>query len=325
MFVRHLGVGALFMAMIAGMGTLGCPAAPPAPPPLVAAPAAPPPAAIAPTVAARPSASAPTAAAAPKTPVTAPTIPTLEDAERSELPTSLAAVKKSFDEKFYSDAADLLEVEAKKNGPVEYEVLVYALLGHARNMTNEVPVATRNYRRVLAKWGPFYKAGRKLSKGTPEEKKRYNLGLEAFGESLFFLAERKRIKLDDLLVPSYEKEDTPAMAKAFADGKLAGYLARSATVIKAAQREFDKVLNLRPVPPKRWAVAAHSRVGAMYGIVAENVRNVNVKKENRKPIDDKGAPFLARAKEAYQACKNAAGAEATSFSKSCDDWLKAHP
>jgi hypothetical protein len=236
-------------------------------------------------------------------------------------------VTKAFNEKFYSQAADLLEVEVKKKGGgVEYEVLVRALLGHARHMTSELPLAKNHYRRVLAKWGPFYKAGRKLSKGTPDEQKRYQLGLEAFGESLPFLAEQKRAKLDDVASPSFDKEDTPAMVKMFVDGKLAGYLGRCERVINTAKREYDKVLALKPEPPPRWAVATHSRMGAMYATVVESARELTVKKENRGPIDEKMASFLSKAKASYQACtKAAAGADATVFSKSCDAWLKANP
>lgn len=310
--------------LVAAMtGGLACSPAPPPPPPAPVATAQP---------AARPPAPPPTASASvpapPPEPLsTAPTFPTLEDAERSKLPDSLAEVKKAFEEKFYSQAADLLEKEAKKPGiTVDYQVLVYALLGHARHMTHEMPLATQNYRRVLSKWGPFNKLGKKLSKGSPEEKHRYVLGMEAFGEALFFLAERKRTKLDDIHAPSFDQEDTPAMVKMFADGKMAGFLARCEQVIKGAKKEYQKVLDLKPEPPKRWAVATHSRIGAMYGTCVEGLRSITVKKENRKPIDDRVAPFLARAKEAYRSCQSAAqGAEPTVFSKSCDAWLKAHP
>jgi hypothetical protein len=251
----------------------------------------------------------------------------MEDAERSKLPDALAGVKKSFDDKFYAQAADTLELEAKKPGiTIDYQVLVYGLLGHARHMTNEMPLATQNYRRVLSKWGPFYKAGKQLAEGTPEEKHRYLLGMEAFGESLFFLAEQKRTKLDDVIAPSFDLEDTPAMVKVFVDGKFAGYLGSASKVISGAQKEYDKVLGLKPEPPKRWAAAAHSRVGAMYGTVVEAARAITVKAENRGPLDEKVAPFLEKAKVAYRACQQAAsGAEATVFSKSCDAWLKAHP
>lgn len=317
---RRVGVGAVFTLL----GLAGCPEAqsPPPPAPTTAAPVA------APTAAPTGVASTPPAPVPPPAPVgTAPTLPTLEDAERSPLPDSLAEVKKAFDEKFYSQAADLLEAEAKKRGAgVEHEVLVFALLGHARHMTNEIPLAVSNYRRVLAKWGPFYNAGRKLSTGTPEEQKRYQLGLEAFGEALFFLAEQKRLKQDEVVAPSFDQEDTPAMVKVFVDGKLAGHLARSSKVINTAKKEFDKVLALKPEPPQRWVVATHSRLGAMYATVVESVREQNVSKPNRGPLDEKAAPYLANAKESYQACvKAAAGAEATIFSKSCEAWLKANP
>jgi hypothetical protein len=309
-------------AAIAGL--CACSPAPPPPPPApvataqpAATPPPPPPA----------TASAPAPAPPPEPLTTAPTFPSMEDAERSKLPGSLDEVKKSFDEKFYAQGADLLEKEAKKPGiTVDYQVLVYALLGHARHMTNELPLATQSYRRVLSKWGPFNKLGKKLSKGTPEEKHRYVLGMEAFGEALFFLAEQKRTRLEDITAPSFDKDDTPEMVKMFAKGKVAGYLASCEQIIKGAKKKYQKVLDLKPEPPKRWAVATHSRIGAMYGTCVEGLRAITVKKENRKPIDDKMAPFLAKAKEAYRACQSAAqGAEPTVFSKSCANWLKANP
>jgi hypothetical protein len=136
----------------------------------------------------------------------------------------------------------------------------------------------------------------------------------------------KRSKLEDVTGPSFDREDTPAMVKMFVDGKLAGYLGSSERVINTAKREYGKVLALKPEPPQRWAVATHSRMGAMYATVVENARALTIKKENRGPLDERVAPFLAKAKASYQACTQAAtGADATGFSKSCEAWLKANP
>ena len=64
----------------------------------------------------------------------------------------------------------------------------------------------------------------------------------------------------------------------------------------------------------------------MYATVAQQLRDVNVSKENRGPLDEAAAPWVTKARDAYTACSKAAtGGEATIFSKSCNAWLQANP
>jgi len=280
----------------------------------------------------------------------APSFPPLDEFKGPGLPKELAEVAKAMDEKYFSDAITLLTAERKKfkrGGALDAKIVIDTLLARAHLLSGETAAADRRYRKVVAQWGRFNREARKLEK---KSKERYERVMDAFGESLFALGETKREKATDIAFPYYDESSNPADMKSFMDNKAKRWITKVKNAVKRADKEYDRVLSLKPPAPGRWQMAATARKAAMKAWIAEQVRSVptadawqqtgpsthgtkekplsweQINKEHAERVNGLIGSYLEAAKKGFEECKTLAAKHKRddAFSKSCAAWLSAN-
>ena len=334
------------------LGACGSPPPPPPPPQPTATPAAtkPPPEKTKPAPPPEPE--------KPKT--TAPRLPDVENHKRPELPAVFAAVTKSFADKDFDGALtelDKLDAERKRGKLAkDEEMLMWALMGHSLVMQNKLEESQRAFRRILPLWGNWRQEEKNLMRLEEDEAKgkaRVALAVDAAGEGLFHLAEKKRQQAETLEMPVYDGNGDPKDVGRWVKGPLKSWVQRRTQKVKSAAQAYDMVQKLGPEPPPRWLPASASRVGAMYGMMVEGLRKVPfpaawkedgksdykdptkgeeplewkaIREDFRSQINELMDPLLETAKEAYGTCNTFGSQHSVTdeFTKSCAEWLSAN-
>ncbi len=286
----------------------------------------------------------------------APVVVDVEMMKRVEPGAELAPVMKSFEDKMYFDSVAQLDehlVKARrKQGSIDYRLQTYAMTGQAHAMMGDHDLANRMYRKVLSQWQHPKALARKLQKKFPDDgDARVARSLDAFGEALFFVAERRRQKLDELETPYNDGGDSPREVATFVKRQVNGWVKKRVRFASSAAKEYNRISTITPGTPQRWVVAAHARKGLMAAQTLESVRNI----EAPMSWDDKGVsdhkgkdgqpmewskiredyaaqmesitkPLLESARTHYQACVDTArdANVDNAFVKSCKQWLKAN-
>jgi hypothetical protein len=269
----------------------------------------------------------------------------------------LAAVLATFNDKSYADGAELLDdqhlVAARRGqGELDYQLQVYAMRGHAYNMIGDADQAAGMYRRVLSKWTNLAALASKLRKADPEGgDARVARALDAFGEALFFMGERKRARVEAIEMPYNDIGDAPAEMKRFVDKPLSQWLRRRQSAISAAEADYLRVRDVKPETPVRWVVASHARIGLMYAQALEELRSLavpagwgekgdsehkgadgkplsweQVRSDHQAHMDKLMNPLREKAVASFTACADLAKEAKLegAFAKSCQKWLKAN-
>src|SRR5262249_28579592 len=147
--------------------------------------------------------------------------------------------------------------------------------------------------------------------------------LTAVGEAQFFFAEQTRKEADKIQFPRYAGSGQREEVLKHVKTKVGAWMKEKRPVIETAQKENLKIVQLKPARPRRWVIAAGSRVGQMWGKFVAEFRAAPIPNEWRghgpvpgtadltyeelrgtyyAALDDASEPLKQQAKAAFKTC-----------------------
>jgi hypothetical protein len=220
---------------------------------------------------------------------------------------------------------------------LDVQAQAHALLGRANAQMKRDTPAGSEYGKVVKLWSDPKAAVSQIENmpGEPDSGKQRRLGraLEAVGESIFFFAELKKAKVDKVPFPAYKGVGTKEAVVKHIQTKVKEWITKKRPLIDEASVEYKKVVDLQPVPPPRWVIAAGSRVGEMWGTFVKEFRAAPIPDGIKKDyelrtayygaLDDASEPQKQQAKSAYEICLGYSVKYQyfDEFSRACEEWL----
>jgi tetratricopeptide (TPR) repeat protein len=212
-----------------------------------------------------------------------------------------------------------------RHGNVHHRVVAHALLGRIHAHENATAKATAEFEVVRNAWVRPDEAIQEIQKlgSTPKEQDRYLAQtLIAVGEALFFFAEQKRAEVGAIRFPEYAGSGDKDSVVRFVGTKVSEWFKKKNQAIDEAEREYQKILQIQPVPPPRWVIAAAGRVGFMWSSFVGDFRRaptpkewnstalfpgssmtgVEIKKLYFDHLSSLSEPLTERSRQAYQVC-----------------------
>ncbi|MBI5531308.1 MAG: tetratricopeptide repeat protein [Deltaproteobacteria bacterium] len=265
------------------------------------------------------------------------------------------------EQKSWQQARDRLTAAMRMidtNATYDVRVQAHAMLGRVYVQLKSTSNAEGEYRKARELWND-QAAVAKFLKDAADDPRKVGKTLTAVGEAWFFFAEQQRIRtVEPLRFPVYadtgyagsskpfEQMDSQEFAadKAKRDAesakvmkhitsKVKPWVESKSKAIEAAEAEYKKILELKPIPPPRWVIAAASRVGTMWGGFVADFRRAPIPKWMEKDPEARGAytggldqvsePIKLRAKSAFQACleRSVQHQYFDEYSRACEEWL----
>jgi hypothetical protein len=213
----------------------------------------------------------------------------------------------------------------------------HALLARANVELKRGGPARTEYGKVVGLWKDPKAAAAEISAmpGEDEGSKTRRLGraLEAVGEAMFYFAEEKKARVDKVEFPAYKGQGTKEAVLKHIQTKVKDWISRKKPLIDEATAEYKKIVDLVPVPPPRWVIAAGSRVGDMWGTFVKEFRAAPIPDSIRKDyelrtayygaLDDASEPQKQVAKGAYETCLGYSVKYQyfDGYSRTCEEWL----
>nr|PZN28744.1 MAG: hypothetical protein DIU78_01935 [Pseudomonadota bacterium] len=224
-----------------------------------------------------------------------------------------------------------------KEATLDVRLQAHALLGRAYAKTNKDGPASKEYGIVTKLWSDP-KAGVAQIEGISGEdagtkQRRLGRALEAVGEALFFFAEEKKAKVDKVAFPEYKGPGSKEAVLKHIQTKVKDWIGKKRPLIEQATAEYKKIVDLQPVPPPRWVIAAGSRVGEMWGTFVKEFRAAPIPDKIKKDyelrtayygaLDDASEPQKLMAKSAYEVCLGYSVKYQyfDEYSRACEEWL----
>jgi hypothetical protein len=206
------------------------------------------------------------------------------------------------------------------SGPIDAVLAGHVLYGRICARKSDARCAEREHRRVIELWeAPGTAAALDMLGGDSAARRdRLARALSAAGEAFYFIAEQKRNRTHSVRMPEYKGESTKEAVTRFVQTEVAGWVKRKTPLLEEAESAYGKILELRPAPPPKWAVAAAARTGALWGRFSAEFRAApipegwkgNGKRELRdfyyQSLDEASEPQKTRAHAAYSRCRDTA-------------------
>lgn len=236
-------------------------------------------------------------------------------------------------EKRLAGAMKLIDSKAT----LDVQAQAHALLGRAYAKSNKGGAAAKEYARVVALWKDPKAATAAIEsipgEDTNAKQRRLGRALEAVGEALFFFAEQKKAKVDKVTFPEYKGPGTKDAVLKHINTKVKDWIAKKRPLIDEASAEYKKIVDLQPVPPPRWVIAAGSRVGEMWGTFVKEFRAAPIPDSMKRDyeirtayygaLDEASEPQKLQAKSAYDLCLQYSVKYQyfDEYSRACEEWL----
>ncbi|HTQ05803.1 MAG TPA: hypothetical protein VMI54_18200 [Polyangiaceae bacterium] len=220
---------------------------------------------------------------------------------------------------------------------LDVQVQAHALLARALDQTKREGPAGQEYAKIVKTWADPKAAANQIL-NTPGEdpsstQRRLGRALEAVGEAEFFFAEQKKAKVDKVEFPVYKGPGTKEAVLKHIQTKVKDWIGKKRPLIEDASAEYKKIVDLQPVPPPRWVIAAGSRVGEMWGTFVKEFRAAPIPDSMKKDyeirtayygaLDDASEPQKQQAKSAFEVCLGYSVKYQyfDQFSRTCEEWL----
>jgi tetratricopeptide (TPR) repeat protein len=200
--------------------------------------------------------------------------------------------------------------------------------------------AKTEYAKVRAIWTDPAAAEAKIRAAYDKEDdaqkdRRLAKALNAVGEAYFFQAEQSRkATVEPLKFPAYTGPGDKASVVKHIQSKVKDWYEKKKAAIEKVEPEYIKILELKPVPPPKWVIAAGSRAGLMWGDFVDDFRRAPIPKEWNKDAELRGVyydsldaasePFKVRnAKPALKKCLDLSVKYQyfDEYSRNCEVWL----
>jgi len=224
-----------------------------------------------------------------------------------------------------------------KQATLDVRVQAHTLLGRAYLNTKRGASAATEYGKVAATWKDPDKAVNEIKsiKDESDDAKTRRLGraLEAVGEALFYFAEDKKSKVDAVKFPEYKGKNDKESVLKHINVKVKEWIGKKRPLIETASAEYKKIVDLQPVPPPRWVIAAGSQVGSMWGQFVKEFRAAPIPDFMKKDyelrtayygaLDDASEPQKQTAKGAFETCLGYSVKYQyfDDYSRKCEVWL----
>jgi tetratricopeptide (TPR) repeat protein len=213
----------------------------------------------------------------------------------------------------------------------------HTLLARADIKLGKETLAVREYKAVVNLWSDSNAAVAKIQSipGEDDGSKQRRLGraLEAVGEAMFYFADKEKAKVDKLKFPEYHGNNSKEDVLKHISTKVKDWIVKKRPLIEKASGEFKKIVDLQPVPPPRWVIAAGSRVGEMWGGFVKEFRaapipdafrrDVEIRQTYYASLDEASEPQKQQAKSAFEICLGYSVKYQyfDEFSRTCEEWL----
>jgi TolA-binding protein len=223
--------------------------------------------------------------------------------------------------------------------PIDLQLQAHATLGRALARLGNANQARTEYNKVRGLWTDPAAAAEKIkaayaSDDDAQRERRLGKALGAVGEAFFFAAEERRLaEVEPLRFPEYKGPGDKASVKAHIDTKVKAWYLKKMAAIQKVEPEYAKILDLKPVAPPKWVIAAGSRAGLMWGDFVDDFRRAPIPKTWRGTelealyntiIDTASEPYkVEHARPALKKCLDLSTKHQyfDAFSRSCEVWL----
>jgi len=229
-----------------------------------------------------------------------------------------------------------------RNATVDVQIQAHALLGHVFVKLNTPSNAITEYNKVRGAWKDPAAVVKKIQEGGDD--RRLAKALTSVGEALFFFAEQQRKEVEKIKFPEYKGAGTREDVLKHIGTKVKDWVNKKRPAIEAAEKEYKKVVDLQPLPPPRWVIAAGSRVGQMWGKFVAEFRAAPIPKEWKghgpvpgagdltydelrgeyfSKLDEASEPQKQTAKGAFKTCLDYSVRYQffDEYSRKCEEWL----
>lgn len=196
------------------------------------------------------------------------------------------------------------------------------------------------YAKVRGYWANPADAEQKIRAAYPSEDqgqqdKRLAKALNAVGEAFFMAAEDERhAVVDPVVFPEYKGSGTKEDVVKHIQTKVKDWYTKKKESIAKVEPAYVKILDLKPVPPPKWVIAAGSRSGLMWGNFVDDFRRAPIPKAWKTDpeirgtyydaLDGASEPFKTNnAKPALKKCLDLSVKYQyfDSYSRDCEVWL----
>jgi TolA-binding protein len=237
------------------------------------------------------------------------------------------------------------QIDRKAN--LDIKIQAHSMLGRVylkiRNPTNAAPEYAKA-RGLYSNPADAIKQLNALGGDEGEQLRRLGKVLTAVGEAYFFLAEQKRGTVDKIKFPEYKGNGDRDDVLKHVKTKVADWVKKKRGAIEEADKEYQKIVKLEPVPPPKWVIAAGSRVGQMWGKFVAEFRAAPIPSEWKKngphpvipdltweevrgnyyaALDEASEPQKQAAKAAFKTCLDLSVKHQyfDEYSRTCEVWL----
>jgi hypothetical protein len=225
--------------------------------------------------------------------------------------------------------------------PPDIQAQAHATLGRVyTKLKNGDTLAKGEYAKVRGLWQDPAVAEKRIRDSYPSEDdaqkdRRMAKALNAVGEAFFFAAEeRRRAEVDPLKFPAYSGAGDKDSVNKHIQTKVKDWYTKKKETIQKVEPEYIKILELKPVPPPKWVIAAGSRAGLMWGDLVDDFRRAPIPEAWKKDAEIRGAYYAAldgasepfkvnSAKPALKKCLDLSVKYQyfDEFSRACEVWL----
>jgi TolA-binding protein len=221
------------------------------------------------------------------------------------------------------------QIDAKAT--LDVRIQAHALMGRA--LSESKRNASAEYGKVVKLWSDPSKAVAEISKGEGDKERKLGRSLESVGEGLFYFAEQKKAKADAIKFPVYKGQNTKDAVLKHIQTKVKDWITKKRPLIEDATKEYKKIVDLQPVPPPRWVIAAGAEVGNMWGDFVDSFRAAPIPDSIKKDyelrtayygaLDDASEPQKRQAKGAFETCLGYSVKYQyfDEYSRDCEKWL----
>ncbi len=222
----------------------------------------------------------------------------------------------------------------------DIQAQAHATLARAYLKLKKGADAKAEYAKVRGIWSDPAAAEKKIDEAYPSADKSASLrplgkALEAVGEAYFAIAEEKRIAdVDTVKFPEYKGAGSKEDVLKHISTKVKDWYEKKKGAIQKVEPEYIKILELKPVPPPKWVIAAGSRAGLMWGDFVDDFRRAPIPEAWKKDAELRGTYYdaLDRASEPFKVGNAKPALEKClklsvqyqyfdEFSRNCEVWL----
>ncbi len=225
------------------------------------------------------------------------------------------------------------------HAPLDLQLQAHAVLGRALSRLDNAKLARAEHAKVRALWSDPVAGEAKIRAAYPSEDdaqrdRRLGKALGAVGEAFFFAAEERRLaEVETLRFPEYKGPGDKASVKTHIDTKVKDWYLKKMAAIQKVEPEYAKILDLKPIAPPKWVIAAGSRAGLMWGDFVDDFRRSPIPKSWKGTeveqvyttgIDMASEPYkVQHARPALEKCLDLSTKHQyfDAFSRSCEVWL----